>query len=112
MTGSPGPRLTVDVVNPGMRLRLKGRLDARSAPAARSGLHAAVDGGQGELVIEMNQLEIWDGAGLGVLVGTARRVRQGERQLVLTGVRARELRLLRVARVTWSSSVRAAALAG
>ena len=114
MDPAPGPRLTIEVPGPGTLVRLKGRLDARSAPAARSALHEAVDGGKGsdELVVEMNQLEIWDGAGLGVLVGTARRARQAGRQLVLTGVRPRELRLLRVARVTWSSSVRPAALVG
>lgn len=105
-------RLLIDVVQPGTRLRLSGRLDARSAPATRSALHEAVDTGDGELVIDMNRLEIWDGAGLGILVGTARRARQAGRQLVLTGVQARELRLLRVARVTWSSSVHPAALVG
>lgn len=121
MTGSADPRppvppngnrLTIDVVHPGTHLRLAGRLDARSAAFTRSGLHEAVDSGDGELVLEMNRLEIWDGAGLGVMVGTARRVRQADRQLVLTGVQARELRLLRVARVTWSSSVHLAALVG
>jgi anti-anti-sigma factor len=107
-----GMRLTVEVVAPGARLRLAGRLDARSVASARTVLHEAVDAGEGELVIEMNELEIWDGAGLGVLVGTGRRARQSGRQLVLTGVQARELRLLRVARVTWTSSVRPAALVG
>jgi len=108
-----GPRtggaLTIDVVTPGEMLRLNGRLDTRSAPSTRSALHEAVDLGAGELTIEMTRTEIWDGAGLGVLVGTARRARQSDRQLVLTGVQARELRLLRVARVTWSSSIRPAA---
>ena len=109
--GAPaGDRLTIEVVNPGALLRLAGRLDARSVAFTRATLHEAVDSADGELVIEMTGLEIWDGAGLGVLVGTGRRARQAGRQLVLTGVRARELRLLRVARVTWISSVRPAAL--
>ncbi|MBT0772087.1 STAS domain-containing protein [Kineosporia sp. J2-2] len=103
-------RVTVEVVTPGALLRLAGRLDTRSAPTTRPTLHQAVDEGAGELVIEMNKLEIWDGAGLGVIVGTGRRARQTGRQLVLTGVQARELRLLRVARVTWTSSVRPAAM--
>lgn len=105
--------LMIDVVTPGELLRLNGRLDTRSATSTRSVLHEAVDIGAGELTIEMHRTEIWDGAGLGVLVGTARRARQSDRRLVLTGVQARELRLLRVARVTWSSSVQpAAALVG
>ena len=99
-------------VEPGAHLRVAGRLDTRSAPQARTALHHAVDGGVGELVIEMSGLEIWDGAGLGVLVGAGRRAQRADRRLVLTGVRARELRLLRVARVTWTSSVRPAALVG
>ena len=115
MTGSGDPRppadhrLRVDVITPGELVRLSGRLDARSAAAARSALHEVVDHGDGELVIAMDELEIWDGSGLGILVGTGRRARQAGRQLVLTGVQARELRLLRVARVTWTSSVRPAA---
>ena len=107
-----GHRLAIEVIRPGTLLRLSGRLDGRSAAAARAALHEAIDAAEGELVIEMSGLEIWDGAGLGILVGTARRARQADRHLVLTGVRARELRLLRVARVTWSSSVRPAALVG
>ncbi|GLY28023.1 STAS domain-containing protein [Kineosporia sp. NBRC 101731] len=105
-------KIIIEVVTPGTLLRVAGRLDARSAPTTRSVLHEAVDSGDGELVIEMNKLEIWDGTGLGVIVGTSRRARQSGRQLVLTGVQARELRLLRVARVTWTSSVRPAALVG
>jgi anti-sigma B factor antagonist len=95
-----------------MYLRLSGRLDARSAASVRAVLQESVDAGVGELVIEMGGLEIWDGTGLGVLVGAGRRAQRAGRRLVLTGVRPRELRLLRVARVTWTSSVRPAALVG
>lgn len=104
--------LEIDVVDPGAHLRLTGRLDARNAPSTRTGLHEAVDEGVGELIIEMGGLEIWDGTGLGVLVGAGRRAQRSGRRLVLTGVQARELRLLRVARVTWTSSVLPAALVG
>ncbi len=99
-------------MDPGAHLRLAGRLDARNASTVRTALHEAVDAGTGELVIEMGGLEIWDGTGLGVLVGAGRRAQRTGRRLVLTGVQARELRLLRVARVTWTSSVRPAALVG
>lgn len=101
------PGLDVDVITPGARLRLAGRLDTRSAPAVRAALHGAVDAGSGELVLDLGALEIWDGTGLGVLVGAARRAQRAQRRLVLTAVRPRELRLLRVARVTWTSSVQA-----
>jgi anti-anti-sigma factor len=107
-----GHGLEVEIIDRGVYLRLTGRLDARTAPEARTALQESVDSGVGELVIEMGDLEIWDGAGLGVLVGAGRRAQRMGRRLVLTGVRARELRLLRVARVTWTSSVRPAALVG
>lgn len=101
------PGLDIDVITPGARLRLAGRLDTRNATAVRAALHAAVDGGDGELVLDLGDLEIWDGIGLGVLVGAARRAQRSGRRLVLTAVRPRELRLLRVARVTWTSAVEA-----
>jgi anti-sigma B factor antagonist len=105
--------LGMHVVERGTHLRLTGRLDARTASAVRSALQEAVDSGVGELLIEMGDLEIWDGTGLGVLVGAGRRAQRAGRRLVLTDVRPRELRLLRVARVTWTSSVRpAVALVG
>ena len=107
-----GLGLEIDVVDLGMYLRLTGRLDARNASVVRTALHEAVDAGIGELIIEMGGLEIWDGTGLGVLVGAGRRAQRAGRRLVLTDVQAREMRLLRVARVTWTSSVRPAALVG
>jgi anti-anti-sigma factor len=107
-----GTGLEIDIVQEGAYLRLRGRLDARNASDARTALQEAVDAGSDELIIELGGLEIWDGAGLGVLVGAGRRAQRLGRQLVLTDVQARELRLLRVARVTWTSSVRPAALVG
>jgi anti-sigma B factor antagonist len=107
-----GTDLEIDVLEEGAYLRLAGRLDTRSAPDARAALHEAIDAGTDELIIEMGAVEIWDGVGLGVLVGAGRRAQRAGRELILTDVRPRELRLLRVARVTWMSSVRPAALVG
>jgi anti-anti-sigma factor len=98
-------RLEIDVIEPGAKLALRGRLDAASTPSARPRLHREIDSGSGELVLHLADLEIWDGAGLGVLVGVSRRVQRAGRRLVLTDVGARELRLLRVARLTWTSAV-------
>jgi anti-sigma B factor antagonist len=107
-----GLGLEIDVVDAGAYVRLRGRLDARNAPSVRTALQEAVDAGSGELILEMGSLEIWDGTGLGVLVGAGRRAQRAGRRLVLTDVQARELRLLRVARVTWTASVRPAAMVG
>jgi anti-anti-sigma factor len=103
--------LEFEIVERGARVRLVGRLDARIASSVRAGLQQAVDDGTGELILELGALEIWDGAGLGVLVGAGRRAQRAGRRLVLIDVRARELRLLRAARITWTSSVLPAVLA-
>lgn len=100
--------LDIEVLRRGAELRLTGRLDARSASAARATLHEALEDGAGDLVVNLGGLEIWDGTGLGVLAGASRRARRSGRRLVLSEVRPRELRLLRVARVPRTASLHAA----
>ena len=95
-----GRGLDIEIVKWGVELRIVGRLDSRSAPAARLSLHEQVDGAAGDLTIDVAGAEIWDGAGLGVIVGTSRRARRAGRRLVLTEVRPRELRMLKVALVS------------
>lgn len=50
-----------------------GRLDVRSAADARTVLHAAVDGGVGDLLLDLSELDSWDATGLGVIMGAHRR---------------------------------------
>ena len=100
--------LEIEVLDWGVELRIAGRLDSRSSPAARTSLHEQVDGADGDLTVNLADAEIWDGAGLGVLVGTSRRARRAGRRLVLTEVCPRELRMLRVARVPQTAVVRPA----
>jgi anti-anti-sigma factor len=99
--------LRIDVVRTGVELRIAGRLDAHSAPAARSGLQAAIEDGVGELMVSVPDLEIWDASGLGVLVGAQRRARQSGRRLCLVNVSARHLRLFRATRLHRLLGVRA-----
>ncbi|GAA1101335.1 MULTISPECIES: STAS domain-containing protein [Kitasatospora] len=75
-------------------LAIEGRLDVRSAADARAVLHAAVDGGQGDLVLDLGRLEFWDATGLGVIMGTHRRAGRIGRRLVLRHVPAQLQRLL------------------
>lgn len=86
--------LSVDVLRPGAEVAMDGRLDARSAHHARTVLESAVDDGVGDLVLHVAHLELWDAVGLGVLVGVHRRARRAGRRLVLTGVHARQARIL------------------
>jgi anti-anti-sigma factor len=75
-------------------LAIEGRLDVRSAADARAVLHAAVDGGKGDLVLDLGRLEFWDATGLGVIMGTHRRAGRIGRRLVLRHVPAQLQRLL------------------
>ena len=86
--------LSVEVLLPGAEVARDGRLDARSANHARAVLESAVDDGVGDLVLHVVHLELWDAVGLGVLVGVHRRARRAGRRLVLTGVHARQARIL------------------
>jgi anti-sigma B factor antagonist len=104
--------LDIEMVRDGTEVELAGRLDARSAAAARAALQQAVGAGAGDLVLRMDRLEIWDSAGLGVLVGVGRMARRVERRLVLVGVRPREARLIRASRLSRSVCVQSADLTG
>lgn len=84
---------------PGVELVLRGRLDVGSAGPVRESLHLAVDQGHGDLVVHLDDVEVHDAAGLGVLVGVHRRARLADRRLVLVGVPARLEWLIRHTRL-------------
>ncbi|MFR9724984.1 STAS domain-containing protein [Streptomyces sp. MS19] len=63
-----------------------GRLDVRNAADARLALHRAVDGGAGDLVLDLRQLDSCDATGLGVIMGAHRRAGRCGRRLVLRDV--------------------------
>ena len=92
-------RLGIEVLRAGADLRFSGRLDAHTAPAARTALQVAIDDGVGEVRVRVRELEIWDASGLGVLIGAQRRARQRGRRLVLQEVSTRQLRLFRATRL-------------
>jgi anti-anti-sigma factor len=55
-------------------LTLEGEFDLSSAPAVRSALDNAVDGGIRRIVIDMLECSFVDSTGLGVLLHTAKRI--------------------------------------
>ncbi|GII75118.1 anti-sigma factor antagonist [Sphaerisporangium rufum] len=75
------------------------RLDAGTVARLRPRLHAAVDSGAGDMVVDCSRLEMIDATGLGVLVGTHRRALRAERRLVLRDVPPRVMRLLAITRL-------------
>jgi anti-sigma B factor antagonist len=79
---------------------LVGELDVTTVPDARAVLHAAVDRGEGDLVVDLGSVDVIDATGLGVIVGTHRRAQRAGRRLVLRTVPPRIQRLLTVTRLS------------
>lgn len=89
----------VDVLAPGERARVRGRLDVHSVADARTVLHALVDGGSGPVRLDVSEVSVADATGLGLVVSVHRRALRAGRQLVLVDVPPALDRLLRVSRL-------------
>jgi anti-anti-sigma factor len=85
--------------NAGAFVALSGRLDVHAAADVRLELADAVDSGEGELVLDLTELEAVDATGLGVLVGAHRRAQRAGRTLVLEDVPDPVGRLLLITRL-------------
>lgn len=79
---------------PGQLVVLHGSLDVSTVADVRQALHAALDAGSGDLVVDLADVSLLDVTGLGMLVGTHRRAGRVGRRLVLRRVPARIERLL------------------
>ncbi len=94
--------LDITHLEPGGRVRLRGRLDVHTVADVRTELRVAVAHGTGDLVVDLSGVELGDTTGLGVLLGVHRRAVRAGRTLVLVGVSDGLHRLLvatRLARV-------------
>ena len=69
-------RTTVSQVNGSHVVTLAGELDSHTAVALRHRLVALVEGGATSITFDLADLEFVDSTGLGVLVGTQKRLRQ------------------------------------
>jgi len=78
---------------------ISGPLDVTTVPDVRGVLHAAVDHGTGDVIIDLAEVDLVDATGLGVLVGTHRRAQRAGRRIVLRGVQPRIMRVLTVTRL-------------
>jgi anti-anti-sigma factor len=88
--------LEISIETPGSLLALSGRLSAVTVADVRAALAAAINGGTGDLVVDLQRVDLVDASGLGVLVGAHRLALRGERRLVLRNVPPRIARLLAV----------------
>jgi len=83
----------------GAEIALKGHLDVRSVAEVRATLHAAIDAGTGDLVVDVSGVEAVDATGLGMLVAADQRAKRAGRRLVLRDAHPRLLRILRATRL-------------
>ena len=77
-------------------LEVEGDLDLVSAPDLRARLGGLSQGAPAYLVLDLSALQFVDSTGLGVLVGTHRRVRAAGGEVRIAGVSPRILRVLSV----------------
>jgi anti-anti-sigma factor len=94
--GAEAPRLdlAISVEEPGHLLALSGRLSARTVAYGRAALVEAIEGGTGDVVVDISGVQLVDASGLGVLMGAHRLAQRSERRLVLRSVPERIERLL------------------
>jgi anti-anti-sigma factor len=78
---------------------LSGRLDVHTVHDVRAAIHAALQRGSGDLVVNVRDLEMLDVTGLGMLVGVHRLAGRSGRRLVLREVGPQLERMLRISRL-------------
>ncbi len=83
----------------GHEIALRGWLDVHAVTDARDALHAAIDAGDGDLVVDVSGVELIDATGLGMLVGADRRAKRAGRRVVLRDIDPHVLRILRATRL-------------
>lgn len=83
-------------------LAFAGTLDAVTAPEARPVIEETLTDGSREIIMDMNQLNLIDSSGVGVIIDLFKRARANGVQCKVTGVRDQPraiFRLLRLDRV-------------
>jgi anti-anti-sigma factor len=78
---------------------LSGQLNSRTAADVRVALHAAIDAGSGDLIVDLREVDLVDSTGLGLLVAAHRRAGRCSRRLVLRCVPPSLNRLLLLTRL-------------
>lgn len=73
---------------------IEGRLDGTTVAGIRPCLHAAIEAGSGDLIVDLAAVETIDATGLGVLVGAHRKATGHGRRLVLRNVPPHIMRVL------------------
>lgn len=77
-------------------LDLAGEVDMFSAPKLRDHLVEVIDQGRTKIVLDLEDVSFMDSAGLGVLIGGLRRVREHEGEIALVCTNRPVLRVLTI----------------
>lgn len=80
-------------------LRIRGELDALSAPELRPVLDKLVDGRHADIAVDLSDLRLIDSSGVGALVSLYKRVRAQGGNVRFTGVRAQPLVIFKLLRL-------------
>src|SRR5947209_15225907 len=84
-TNSPAVdlELLTQVDGPAATVTVRGELDVYTAPQLRGRLHDLLDDGVTSITLDLADLGFIDSSGLGVIVGTLKRLRERDGNLVL-----------------------------
>ncbi|USQ79338.1 STAS domain-containing protein [Ornithinimicrobium faecis] len=94
-----GPGIELFIDSPGREATIRGQLGVRTVPELRAQLQRILAAGDGDLVLHLNDAEVADATGLGVLVGLHQRARRQNRRLVIAEASERLERLMRITRL-------------
>jgi len=73
-----------------------GEIDVYTAPQLREKLVELVDAGNHDIAVDMREVDFLDSTGLGVLVGTLKRVKSADGSLTLVCSQERILKIFRI----------------
>jgi anti-sigma B factor antagonist len=77
-------------------VEVQGEVDLASAPQLRRGLHELIDQDQVRIAIDLTGVEFMDSTGLGVLIGSLKRLKESDGALVLGGIKPSVARVFEV----------------
>ena len=110
-TAEGGAGLRVDVEHHGAArvLVLEGPVDHHTVPRLREHLAAAVQDGDGAVVVDLTHVTFVDSSGLAALLNALRRLTRAHRRLLLSAAEGPVLRILRLTRLDSTFAVHATA---
>lgn len=79
-----------------MVVHLQGEVDLASAPQVRRGIYELIDQGHHRIAVDLSSVDFMDSTGLGVLIGSLKRLREAGGSMVLAGIRPAVARVFEI----------------